>query len=135
MPQESLELFVKQQFLQPGATQDQLKATKSFDEFVTLMVSLGSEQGYQFTAEEVKTLVQHEIDTMKQQIQEGAEKDMAEMKTELPDIDPEQLQSIQEEADKLKADIDRAVLDSWQKNRVVEMSIANFKKDHVLPLY
>ena len=128
MSKESLDQFVKEEFLRPGTTQDKLKATESFDDFVNMMVSLGNPK-YSFTAEEVKEFVQNEISRVNKAIQDEADQNKA--KVEKQDLDAatkaDLIAPIQAAADDYKKLGDDAVTTSWKKNRVVENAIVYLK--------
>lgn len=141
MSKESLEQFVKEEFLSPGPTQDKLKATNSLDNFVDLMVSLGKEKNYSFTTEEVKAFLQDEIiDKSKKKKQDEADFTKAEI--EAKNISLEEKIKLKEKVQK-KADEDKKQIDeNWANDVVakwdrqtVESGIAYLKDDPVLPLY
>jgi hypothetical protein len=138
MSQESLEQFVKEEFLRPGSTQDRLKATDTLDNFIELMVSLGKEK-YSFTAEDVKAFLQNRIDENKKKIQDEA--DLAETEIEVKNISPEikikAKQERQKIADNEKKQIDddwANVVANWDRQNV-ESGIAYLRNDPVLPIY
>jgi hypothetical protein len=140
MSKESLEQFVKEEFLHSRSTQDKLKATNSLDNFVDLMVSLGKEKNYSFTTEEVKAFLQDEIDKIKKKKQDEA--DITKVEIEAENISPEKKIEFKEEVQK-KADEDKKQIDErWANNVVanwdrqtVESGIAYLRNDPVLPLY
>lgn len=106
MSEATLNNFLREQVFLPGVTQDQLKATESFEDFVNLMVRLGNEQGYSFTPEEVKTLVMSEINKQK------------------ADMDP-----------RSQALLDQEMATNWKDGEFVETGIQNLRGDDILPLY
>lgn len=106
MSKEALDQFVKEYFLPAGAAQDQLKATESFDEFVDLMVRLGSEQDYSFTAEDVRTLVLDEINKQKATLDARSQ-----------------------------GLLDQEMAMNWKDGEFVETSIQILRGDDVLPLF
>ena len=138
MSKESLEQLVKEEFPKPGPTQDSLKTTDSFDDFVNLMVSLGNPK-YSFTAEEVKAFVQDEMDRLKKTlIQDKADQDKATIEKE--DLDAVTKAKLvaenQAAADKRKKEeIDDVVVTRWKVARFVEITIVNLKGNaNVLPI-
>lgn len=138
MSQESLEQFVKEEFLRQVSIQDKLKATNNLDHFIALMVSLGKEK-YSFTAEDVKAFLQNKIDENKKKIQDRADFDKA--KIEVKNISPEKKiqakQIVQNIADKEKKEIDNNwanVVADWDR-KIVESGIAYLRNDPVLPIY
>lgn len=106
MSEETLDKFLREQLFPSGAIQDQLKATESFDDFVNLMVRLGNEGNYSFTAEDVKALVQIEINKQK-----------ANMDT------------------RSQALLDQEMATNWKDGEFVETGILNLRGEDVLPLY
>jgi hypothetical protein len=141
MSKGSLEQFIKQEICpQPPkrddlAVQEKLKATDSLESFANLMVSLGNELNYSFTAQEVQDFIREEQERRKTAIQEKFDRDKAQMEN-LHSPAKEQMQaSAQAEADKQKLEIDDAVQNHWQKSRIVEIVIANRNGDPIRPLY
>lgn len=141
MSKESLEQFVKEEFLSSGATQDKLKATNSLDNFVDLMVSLGKEKNYNFTTEEVKAFLQEEIiEKSKKKKQE--ETDLTKAEIEAKNISLEEKielkEKVQKKADEEKKQIDEDwandVVAHWDR-QTVESGIVYLRNDPVLPLY
>jgi uncharacterized membrane-anchored protein YjiN (DUF445 family) len=137
---ESLEQFVKEEFLSPGPTQDRLKATDSFDDFVNLMVSLGNEKKYSFTTEEVKAFFQNEIDKIKNQKQDKVDHEKADIEA-IDNLSLEKKieakEKLQKRADKEKEQIDNDWANkvaNWHHQTVVN-AIAFLKNDDVLPLW
>jgi len=106
MSEAALDNFLKEQVFLPGATQDQLKATESYENFVDLMVRLGNEQGYSFTPEEVKTLVMNQINQQK------------------ADMDA-----------RSQALLDQEMATNWKDGEFAETGIQKLRGDDILPLY
>ena len=105
MSKESLDKFVNERFLCDEITQNRLKATDSLDDFANVMVNLGAEN-YSFTAEEVKALVQSEIDKQKERLD-----------------------------DESKELLDQAMATNWKDGQFVETGIQNLRGDKILPIY
>ena len=59
MSRESLEQF-QSAFMQNTILQEQVKATLDKQSFVSLLINLGEEAGYSFTAEEVEYFIQEQ---------------------------------------------------------------------------
>lgn len=59
MSRESLEQF-QRTFMQNTILQEQVKATVDKESFVSLLINLGEEAGYSFTAEEVEYFIQEQ---------------------------------------------------------------------------
>lgn len=106
MSKEALDNFLKEQVFLPGATQDQLKATESFEDFVDLMVRLGTEKGYSFTPDEVKALIMNEINQQK------------------ATMDP-----------RSQALLDQEMATNWKEGEFVDTSIQKLRGDDILPLF
>ncbi|MBE9100253.1 hypothetical protein [Vacuolonema iberomarrocanum] len=106
MSKEALDKFLKEQFLPAGETQDRLKATESFEAFVDLMVRLGHEENYSFTAEEVRALVLDEINQQKATMDARSQ-----------------------------ALLDQEMATNWKEGEFVETGILNLRGDDVLPAY
>ena len=106
MSEAALDSFLKEQVFLPGATQDQLKATESFEAFVDLMVRLGNERDYSFTPEEVKTLVMNGINKQKATMDARSQ-----------------------------ALLDQEMATNWKDGEFVDTGIQNLRGEDILPLY
>ena len=106
MSQKTLDQFVDEIFIHDTVVQDQLKATDSLDNFADLMVSLGNELGYSFTPDDVRALVNREIDKQKETLD-----------------------------DEGKGLLDHAMATNWKGGLFVKTGILNLKGEDVLPLY
>ncbi|MBW4593457.1 MAG: hypothetical protein KME46_11180 [Brasilonema angustatum HA4187-MV1] len=137
MSKQSLEKFLNEEFLHQGATQEKLKATDSFDNFVNLMVSLGN-INYSFTEEEVKAFLLDKINENKKTKQDKADRAKAEIEAmNAPlEVKIEAKEKAQEIAEQEKKQID----DNWAKGvanwnyQFVESGIGYLTKGS-LPIY
>lgn len=133
MSRDDLERFKSNVYISNQEVQNLLKETDDIESFVLLMVKLGAERNYNFTTDEVKALIQDEVNRQKLKSQAEADERILNIRGESSEA-YERISNIQRAAISEKQKIENSIND-WKNNDIVGLSINIFLDNPILPLY